>query len=190
MIYLELFWAFFKIGLFTIGGGHAMIPLIMRNIVANGWLSKSVLLDFIAISESTPGPFAVNIATYTGVEVAGVFGGICATVGVVLPSFIIILFVAKFFTKQMQKPFVQDVFSGLRAGVVGLLASVFLMLILQVVFSIGSVWEIKKLTTDWIALGLFVFLFAISSVKIKGRKMHPIILILLSAGCGMLFYSF
>ena len=84
MIYLELLWTFFKIGLFTIGGGHAMIPLIMSEVSAHGWIDQQVLIDFIGIAESTPGPFAINIATYTGVERAGVLGAVCATLGVVL----------------------------------------------------------------------------------------------------------
>ena len=94
MIYLELLWTFFKIGLFTIGGGHAMIPLIMSEVSAHGWIDQQVLIDFIGIAESTPGPFAINIATYTGVERAGVLGAVCATLGVVLPSLIIIIIVS------------------------------------------------------------------------------------------------
>ena len=95
MILLHLFLTFFKIGLFTIGGGYAMIPLIQEEVLQNHWLSFTDLIDFIAVSESTPGPFAVNIATYIGAETAGVLGAVCATVGVVLPSFLIILLVAK-----------------------------------------------------------------------------------------------
>ena len=98
MIFLQLFWTFFKIGLFTIGGGHAMIPLIMEEIVANGWLAQEVLLDFIAISESTPGPFAVNIATYVGQQMAGVGVAIVCKLGVLLPSLIIIIAIANIIT--------------------------------------------------------------------------------------------
>ena len=91
MIYFDLFFTFLKIGLFTIGGGYAMLPMIREEVSSHGWLSQSELIDFIAVSESTPGPFAVNIATFVGTRTGGIFGGLCATLGVVLPSFVIIL---------------------------------------------------------------------------------------------------
>ena len=114
MIYLELFWTYFKIGLFTIGGGHAMIPLIIREILGKGWMDSDMLLDFIAISESTPGPFAVNIATFTGMEMAGVLGALCATIGVVLPSFIIITLIVKLLYKFMKKKAVQEFLASVK----------------------------------------------------------------------------
>ena len=98
MIYLELFYIFLKIGAFTFGGGYAMLPLIQDEVIAHNWIDSQSLIDFIAVSESTPGPFAVNIATYVGAEVGGIFGSFCATLGVILPSFIIILIVAKCFS--------------------------------------------------------------------------------------------
>ena len=97
MIIWELFFTFFKIGLFTFGGGYAMIPMIQDEIVTRGWMSMTQLVDFIAISESTPGPFAVNIATFVGESVSGFSGAFAATFGVILPSFIVILLVAKYF---------------------------------------------------------------------------------------------
>ncbi len=189
-IFLSLFWTFFKIGLFTIGGGQAMIPLIMTEVVNKGWLTNEMMIDFIAIAESTPGPFAINIATFAGIEVAGIAGGVVATLGVVLPSFVIIVLIVKLFSKQMQKPLVKEVFGGVRAGVVGLLFSVFLGLFLQVIFSIDSIFKIAQLqNVDWIGLGLFVGLFIVSFIKFKGKTLHPIFIILLSACGGLLFYS-
>ena len=94
MIYLQLFYTFFLIGLVTFGGVYAMIPMIQEQVVGNGWISEKALLDFIAISEVTPGPFAINISTFVGNSVGGIFGAICATVGVILPSLIIIIIVA------------------------------------------------------------------------------------------------
>ena len=91
MIYLQLFIEFFLIGLFTFGGGYAMIPLVRETVLENGWLTETQFYDFIGVCESTPGPIAVNMATFVGSDQAGVFGSICATLGVVLPSFIIIL---------------------------------------------------------------------------------------------------
>ena len=97
MIFLKLFLTFFKIGLFTFGGGYAMLPLMQQEVLANEWLSESEIINFIAVSESTPGPFAINMATYIGSETGGILGSVCATLGVVLPSFIVILLVARFF---------------------------------------------------------------------------------------------
>ena len=125
-----LFFTFFKIGLFTIGGGYAMIPLIQRDVVNHGWMTLSELTDFIGIAESTPGPFAVNIATFVGMKQNHIIGAVCATLGVILPSFLIILFIAKWFMNFKTNKFVQASLSGLRPAVVGLIAAA--------VFSIGK----------------------------------------------------
>lgn len=190
MLELQLFWTFFKIGLFTIGGGHAMIPLIMEEIVANGWLDQEVLLDFIAISESTPGPFAVNIATYAGQEVAGVGGAIMCTLGVVLPSLIIIILIAKFFSRYMNRPVVQEVFDHVSGSVTGLLFSVVLTVGILVLFGMNDIYDVGSFKPDWIAIGLFLGLLALSFVKIKKKKLPPIAIILLSALGGVLLYGF
>ena len=94
MIFLELFLTFLMIGAFTFGGGYAMLPLIQEEVAAKGWIDAASLVDFVAVSESTPGPFAINMATYVGSEMGGVLGAACATLGVVLPSFVIFLIVA------------------------------------------------------------------------------------------------
>ena len=199
MEFLQLFWVFFQIGLFTIGGGHAMIPLIMQKVVAEGWLSEEILIDFIAISESTPGPFAVNIATYTGTTVGqtllgggfwpGLLGAICATTGVVLPSIIIIILIVKLFSNAMKKPAVKEVFTGVRSSVAGLLLSVFLSLFLTVILGMGSVWE-KSTGFDFIGFVIFALLLAVSFVKVKGKSLHPIIIVVLSGILGLLMYGF
>ena len=97
MIFLELFLTFFKIGLFTFGGGYAMLPFIQEAVVTNKWMPEEEIVNFIAVSESTPGPFAVNISTYVGAEMGGFLGSVCATLGVVLPSFIVILIVSRIY---------------------------------------------------------------------------------------------
>ncbi len=190
MLELQLFWTFFKIGLFTIGGGHAMIPLIMEELVAESWLEQEVLLDFIAISESTPGPFAVNIATYAGQEVAGVGGAIMCTLGVVLPSLIIIILIAKFFSRYMNRPVVQEVFDHVSGSVTGLLFSVVLTVGILVLFGMNDIYDVGSFKPDWIAIGLFLGLLALSFVKIKKKKLPPIAIILLSALGGVLLYGF
>lgn len=189
MIYLDLFWTFFKIGLFTIGGGQAMIPMIMTNVVEKGWLEQTSLIDFIAISESTPGPFAVNIATYTGIETAGIFGAMCATLGVVLPSVIIIIIAAKILSNFMKHRAVKEVFTGVRSTVTGLLMSVFLSLVLTMLFGITDIRNVGTVSVDWIGIILFAVIFPISFIKIKGKKMKPILLVVLSAALGILCYG-
>ena len=190
MIYLELFWTYFKIGLFTIGGGHAMIPLIIREILGKGWMDSDMLLDFIAISESTPGAFAVNIATFTGMEMAGVLGALCATIGVVLPSFIIITLIVKLLYKFMKKKAVQEVFLGVRSSVTGLLMAVLLTLVFTVIFSMSTVYSASSFSMDWTALGMFIAMIPLAFIKLEGRKIHPIIIILISAILGLILYGF
>ena len=197
MIYLELFWTFFKIGLFTIGGGQAMIPMISQEVVEKGWLTIEEVQSFIAISESTPGPFAVNIATYTGVSVlqsAGVgesiLGAICATFGVVLPSLVIITLIAMAFSNFIKKPAVQGVFSYVRSTVTGLLLAVLVGFVLSTLFGISSVLSHEPIQFDVIGTCLFVFLLGISLVKIKGKTLQPIVIILISAVVGTLCYGF
>ncbi len=189
MIYLDLFWTFFKIGLFTIGGGQAMIPMIMTNVVDKGWMSQDSLIDFIAISESTPGPFAVNIATYAGIETAGVFGAICATFGVVLPSVIIITIIAKLLSSFMKRKAVGEVFTGVRATVTGLLLSVFCSLVLTMLFGIPDIFRAESVSVDYIGIILFAIIFPFSFLKIKGKKMKPFLLVIISAALGILFYG-
>ncbi|MBS7262413.1 MAG: chromate transporter [Eubacteriales bacterium] len=123
MIVLELFLTFLEIGAFTFGGGYAMLPLIQDAVAAHGWMSTEELVNFIAVSESTPGPFAVNAATYVGSTVGGFFGAVAATLGVVLPSFVIILLIAAFFMKFKDSAIVKGCMSGLRPATVGLIAS-------------------------------------------------------------------
>ena len=197
MIYLQLFWTFFKIGLFTIGGGQAMIPMIIQEVVEKGWLTSEEVQSFIAISESTPGPFAVNIAAYTGVSVwqsAGIgesiLGAVCATFGVVLPSLIIITLVAMAFSNLIKKPAVQSVFSYVRSTVTGLLVAVFTGFVLSTLFGISSVLSHDAVQFDLIGTCLFVFLFGISFVKIKGKTLQPILIIVISAAIGVLCYGF
>ena len=109
MIYLKLFLTFFKIGLFTFGGGYAMLPLIQAEVLENGWMTNTEIMNFVAISESTPGPFAINMATFVGTETGGIFGAFCSTLGVVMPSFIVILLVATFYEKFKKNKVVEGV---------------------------------------------------------------------------------
>lgn len=123
MIYLDLLWTFFKIGALTFGGGYAMLPLIQAEVASHGWISNEELINFIAVSESTPGPFAVNISTYVGITTGGLPGAFCATLGVVLPSFVIILIVAKCFEQFKKSLIVSGCMSGLKAAVIGMIGA-------------------------------------------------------------------
>lgn len=197
MIYLQLFWTFFKIGLFTIGGGQAMIPMISQEVVEKGWLALDEVQSFIAISESTPGPFAVNIATYTGVSVlqsAGVgesiLGAICATFGVVLPSLVIITLIALAFSNFIKKPAVQSVFVYVRSTVTGLLIAVFVGFVLSTLLGVSSVLSHEPVQFDVIGTCLFALLFGLSLIRIKGKTLQPIWLIIIAAVIGTLCYGF
>ena len=176
MIYLELFWTFLKIGLFTFGGGYAMLPLIREEVTAHEWMSTSDLINFIAVSESTPGPFAVNISTYVGMTVGGIGGAACATFAVVLPSFLVILLVAVFYDRFRRSGLVEGAMTGLRPTVVGLIAAAFLSIGKDVFFPNGFLVDVSFLVSAGI--------FAVMAV-LAFRKKHPILLILLSAGIGV-----
>lgn len=173
MILLELFWTLFKIGALTFGGGYAMLPLIQAEVERHGWMDAESLVNFIAVSESTPGPFAVNISTYVGIERAGLSGAACATLGVVLPSFVIILLVARFFDQFRSSRVVRGCMSGLKPAVIGMIATA--------VLSVGKTvfWPFDPVQT-LCSLGIF----AISMVLVM-RKKHPIVIILLSAALGI-----
>ncbi|HOP57151.1 MAG TPA: chromate transporter [Bacillota bacterium] len=183
---IRLFLSFFKVGLFTFGGGYAMIPLIEDEVINNQWLdSMDTLVDFIAVSESTPGPFAINIATFIGYHEAGVFGAIFATLGVVMPSFIIIYLVAKFFTKIATNRYVQGFLSGVKPAIVGIILSVGIAFLVRNVFS-TEITDISQAILDWRLLAIAGVLMAFVIVF---KKMNPIYLILISGALGLLVFG-
>lgn len=188
MIYLQLFWTFFQIGLFTFGGGYAMIPMITNRVVANNWLTLEEIIDFIAISESTPGPFAINISTFVGSTQAGFLGSFCATLGVVLPSFIIILLIAKYFYNFRENQIVSWGLQGLRPAVVGLIGaavfSVASVAFLNIDFSAFANTNVAQ-WFNWRNIVIFGVVFGINLKK----KLHPIAIIVISAVLGMVLYG-
>lgn len=190
MIYLELFLTFFMIGAVTFGGGYAMLPMIQEQ-VALRWghiISSESLVDFVAVSESTPGPFAINMATYVGSAVGGqnagvgmaVFGSFCATLGVVLPSFVIILLVAKCYDKFRQSSLVKGAMSGLKPAVVGLIADAVLSVAVTVFFSAGVTVAVFTQAAFYVSLGIFAVMAVLAF-----KKVHPILIICLSAVAGI-----
>ncbi len=188
MIFLKLFLTFFKIGAFTFGGGYAMLPLISEEVLANGWLESASIVNFIAVSESTPGPFAINIATYIGSVVGrefgilgAVFGSFCATLGVVLPSFIIILIVARFYEKFKTNKIVAGVMTGLKPAVIGLIGSALIGMATTVFFPMGFSVSVFKTAEFFVSLGIFLL-----SAVLVFKKVHPIIIIVISAVLGII----
>lgn len=174
MIYLQLFLTFFKIGAFTFGGGYAMLPLIQEEVLGHRWMGMEELVNFVAVSESTPGPLAVNLSTYVGAETAGFFGALCATLGVVLPSFVIILVVAKCFAAFQGNGIVRGCMNGLRPAVVGMIASA-LLSVAASVFPAGI--PIPQLAAAVVLLALVLLA--------HWKKVHPILIILGSAAVGV-----
>ena len=170
MIYLELLWTFFKIGAFTFGGGYVMVPLIQAEDAAHGWMDATSLVNFIAVSESTPGPLAVNVATYVGAEVGGLFGAICATFGVVFPAFAIILIVAKCYEAFKASKIVKGCMSGLKPAVVGLIGTA--------VISIGR----TVFTSSSIVIMSIIFAL---SLYLALKKKSPILIICIAASLGI-----
>jgi len=190
MSFLELFLTFFMIGAFTFGGGYAMLPMIQEQVSLH-WgdlISAESLINFVAVSESTPGPFAINMSTYVGSVVGGneggwllsVFGSFCATMGLVLPSFIVILIVAKCYDKFRESRVVKGVMTGLKPAVVGLIGGAILSVMVTVFFPAG--WTLSVFTD--VQFYVSAVIFAVMLV-LAFKKVHPIILICLSAVLGI-----
>lgn len=180
MIYLELFFTFLKIGAFTFGGGYAMLPLIQKEVIAHNWMGMDDLINFVAVSESTPGPFAINIATYVGSETAGVGGSVCATLGVVVPSVVIILLVAKFYLAFKNSRVVKGCMTGLRPVTVGLIGAAVLSIGQTVFFADGLRITVLQTAAFWCS----AVLCAVAAVM-GFKKVHPILIIVLSAAVGI-----
>ena len=197
MIFLQLFWTFFKIGLFTFGGGYAMIPLVTDEVLSNGWLTYEEVMNFIAVAESTPGPIAVNMATFVGASQGALLGGfgfrllgaICATLGVVLPSFIIILLIATLIKGLLNIAGVKAFLDGVKPVVVGLILGTAILLILSVILSLSAITD--TVAFDWKALVIFGIIALVHIVYklITKKKISPIILIIISAVLGIIFYG-
>ena len=152
---LQLFLTFMKIGVVSFGGGYAMIPLLSDEVIAHGWLTDGELMNFIAVSESTPGPIAINMATFIGASQGGILGALFATLGVVLPSFIIILIIASVVKGLMQFAGVKAFLKGVRPVVVGLIIATAITILLTVLFSLETVYDLV-VVFDWKALVIFL----------------------------------
>ena len=190
MIYLTLFLTFLKIGAVSFGGGYAMIPLIQDEVLSHGWMGLEEIINFIAICESTPGPIAINMATFVGYSRAGFLGALCATCGVVLPSFVIILLIVAIITNLLKYAGVKAFLNSLRPVVVGLILGTAITILVQVVFGVTNISE-SVINFDYKALIIFAVISGISIgyKKITKKVMSPILLIVISAGLGIIFYG-
>jgi chromate transporter len=189
MILLELFLTFLKIGAVSFGGGYAMIPLVTDEVVSHAWMTSEEVMNFIAVAESTPGPIAINMATFIGASEAGILGSMVATLGMVLPSFIIILLIASIVKGLLKFAGVNAFLLGVRPVAVSLIIGTAISMVLSVIFSIKTVYN--SINFDYKALVIFVFVgglhFAIK--KWKKKAPSPILLIVISALLGILFYG-
>lgn len=168
MIYLLLFWAFFQVGALSFGGGYAAIPLIQNIIVGNyGWLSITEFTDLITISQMTPGPIGINSATFVGLQVGGTLGAIAATLGNVLPSFLLVTFIAWLYTKYQQLEILQNILSAMRPIVIALIGTAGLDLL------ITAFWGTSAITLSGINF-IAVFSFILSIVLLLKYKRDPI----------------
>lgn len=179
MIYLELFWSFFQVGLFSIGGGYAAMPLIQAQVVdQHGWLSLNEFVDVITISQMTPGPIGINSATFVGIKIAGIGGALISTLGCVLPSCIIVLTLAHFYFKYQNLTAVRGVLNGLRPAVVAMIASAGLSILLNASFA-GGTLPSSLADVSWAGILLFLAAF----VVLRKWKPNPIWVM---AGCGVI----
>lgn len=177
----DLYRAFFTIGALTFGGGYAMIPFIEETVLRHGWMTTSELVDFIAVSESTPGAFAVNISTYIGSEVGGIIGSLLATLGLVLPPFLIIILIAKVYERIRENRLVQGAMMGLKATVVGLIAATVLSVGQEIFFSEGINPAVFRSANFYVSL----IIFAVALFLLLYKKLNPILIIAGSAVVGI-----
>ncbi len=189
MIYLRLFWEFFKTGLFAVGGGMATIPFLSEMAERTGWFTQGMLADMIAVGESTPGPIGVNTATYVGFTVAGIPGGIVATLGLVLPSFLIILIVAAFLKAFRTNKYVERVFYGIRPASVGMIGAACVAVMRLCLVDTAAFANSRKLADllNWKGLALFALIWVLTNLVKRTKKLHPVIFIAASAAVGIVF---
>jgi len=186
MIYLDLFLGFLKVGCFAFGGAYGAIPLIRDVVMSYGWLSDEMLTYMIAVSESTPGPIMVNLATYIGSSQAGFVGSVIATLAVVLPSFLIILLVTALLKTALKNKYIQAVLRGLKPCVTGIVLATGIYMVLKNCFGM-----IPNLTINIRAIIISVILIAsmIGYKRFKGKKLSPILLIIISTVSGIVVYG-
>jgi chromate transporter len=186
MIYLQLFWSFFLVGLFSFGGGYAALPLIQEQVLEiHSWLTPTEFMDILTISQMTPGPIAINASTFVGTKIAGLPGAVIATAGCVTPSCIIVLILAALYNRFKGLDLVQGIIKGLRPAVVALIASAGYSILLTVLFGKDD-YTFKLSDLDLIAAGLFAVCLSV----LRKFKLNPIYAMLAAGIAGMVIYGF
>lgn len=176
MILLTLFLEFFKTGLFAIGGGLATIPFLAQMTEKYDWFTMDTLTDMIAVAESTPGPIGVNVATYAGYSAAGIPGAIIATVGLVMPSVIVIVLITRALVKFRESTLVQNVFYGIRPAVAGLIAA-----------AAAELFKVSLISSGTLLIKPFVIFVVMTAAVLGFKKVSPVIFIVLGAAAGVVF---
>ena len=189
MIYLQLFWEFFKAGLFAVGGGMATLPFLQEISAKTGWFTLTELVTMVAVSESTPGPIGVNMATYVGYTTAGVSGALIASLGLITPSVIIILIIARVLQAFRTNKYVDAAFYGIRPASTGMIGSAALSLILLCMFGVTKLPQLwgGSVVFNPVALIIFAGLWLLTNKVKPLAKLHPIVFIGIGAVCGILF---
>ena len=194
MIYLKLFLTFLEIGAVSFGGGYGMISLVREKVITNGWLTEGEFLNMIAVAESTPGPIAVNMATFVGSTQGGVLGSALATLGVVLPAFIIMLIIASLIRNLLKYKGVQATLGGIRPAVVGLIIATASTMILGSVLGIKNITGGFSLANSELVKNIVIFAAVVGVAalykKLKKKKISPILLIVFSGLMGLVLFSF
>ncbi|MBQ8201187.1 MAG: chromate transporter [Clostridia bacterium] len=173
---------FLKTGLFAVGGGLATLPFLTQMQQTYGWFTAEELANMIAVSESTPGPIGVNMATYAGYSTYGIWGGLCATLSLILPSIVVILLIARALDRYQQNPFVQNFFAFTRPAVTGLIAAAGFQ-VLQIALFTRT--EAQPISVNWVAMAIFAVLLTLTQFK-QLKKVHPIAYIAVGAVLGIL----
>ena len=189
-IFLLLFLTFLEIGAVSFGGGYGMIALMREKTLGYGWLTEEQFLNIIAVSESTPGPIAVNIATFVGATQGGLLGALCATIGVVLPSFIIILVVAALISNLLKYAGVNSVVKGMKPAVTGIIFATAITMFLKAIFALEKLGNPIEFSYSRAIIFVVVAGCCIGYKKLLKKKINPIILILISAVLGMTICPF
>ena len=189
MIFLKLFLTFLKIGAVSFGGGYAMIPLIQESVLSNSWLTAEEILNFIAIAESTPGPIAINMATFVGMSQGGILGALVSTIGVVLPSFVIILLVSVVLKNLLNYTPVKAAINGIKPVITALILATAITLFLSVIFAIETVSSVPLFNYMGLILLCSLALIYFLYYKWKKKTISPILLICISAIAGILMYG-
>lgn len=187
MILLDLFLGFLYVGCFSFGGAYAAIPLIREVVLQYGWINDETLSYMIAISESTPGPIMVNLATYVGTNQAGVLGAFIATLAVVFPAFLIVIFIMALLKNSLENKYIQAILGGMKPSIIGIIIGIGLYMILQ---NCNLIKDFNNVNIRSVIMTLVLFVIYYGSRKVLKKGLTPIKLIIISAVTGIIAYSF